>query len=205
MPKYKCPYPDCDYETEEAEDQLAAVLLQIHSTGVHNNNQATNTRTGINATAKIEKVRRPTISAAGSSEEWTYFQTRWQDYVEATKITGKDKVIQLLECCDETLRKDLTRNAGGTLTNKPIDDVMAAIRELAVREENTMVARIKLHNMRQDLDETFRSFGARLRGQASVCKLSLLRNRNQLRGQYPPRHINRWDRRQRHPTRLAQR
>ncbi|XP_046864810.1 uncharacterized protein LOC124459404 [Xenia sp. Carnegie-2017] len=89
------------------------------------------------------------------------------------KITGKDKVIQLLECCDETLRKDLTRNAGGTLTNKPIDEVMAAIRELAVREENTMVARIKLHNMRQDRDETIRSFGARLRGQASVCKFTI--------------------------------
>ena len=33
-----------------------------------------------------------------------------------------------------------------------------------------MVARVALHNMRQDRDETVRSFGARLRGQASVCK-----------------------------------
>ena len=47
---------------------------------------------------------------------------------------------------------------------------MAAIKKLAVREENTMVARVALHNMRQDRDETVRSFGARLRGQASVCK-----------------------------------
>ena len=79
----------------------------------------------------------------------------------------------LLECCDETLRKDLTRNAGGTLTNKPIDDVMAAIRKLAVREENTIVACAKLHNMRQDRDETIRSFNARLRGKASVSARSL--------------------------------
>ena len=47
---------------------------------------------------------------------------------------------------------------------------MAAIKKLAVREENTMVARVALHNMRQDRDETVRSFGARIRGQASVCK-----------------------------------
>ena len=41
------------------------------------------------------------MSAAGLREEWSYFKTRWGDYVEATKITGKDKVIQLLECCDD--------------------------------------------------------------------------------------------------------
>ena len=44
--------------------------------------------------------------------------TRWTDYAEATKVQGKDKVIQLLECCEEQLRNDLTRNAGGSLTNK---------------------------------------------------------------------------------------
>ena len=47
---------------------------------------------------------------------------------------------------------------------------MEAIKKLAVREENTMVARVQLHNMRQDHDETIRSFGARLRGQAGVYK-----------------------------------
>ena len=33
-----------------------------------------------------------------------------------------------------------------------------------------MVARVSLHNMRQNRDEPVRAFGARLRGQASVCK-----------------------------------
>ena len=33
-----------------------------------------------------------------------------------------------------------------------------------------MVARVQLHNMCQDWDETIRSFGARLRGEASICK-----------------------------------
>ena len=39
--------------------------------------------------------------------EWSYFLTRWQDYAEATKVTGKDKVVQLLECCDEQVCKRL--------------------------------------------------------------------------------------------------
>ena len=93
--------------------------------------------------------------------------------MEATKITGKDKVIQLLECCDEPLRKDLTRNAGGSLTNKSVEEVMAAIKRLTVREENTMVARVQLHNMRQDRHETIRSFGACLNGQAGICKFTI--------------------------------
>ena len=57
-----------------------------------------------------QRVKRPTISAAGSREEWTYFLTRWQEYVDATQITGKDKVLQLLECCNDNLHKDITPN-----------------------------------------------------------------------------------------------
>ena len=79
-------------------------------------------------------------------------------------------MIQLLECCDEQLRKHLTRDVGGSLTDKSTTEVMEAIKKLAVREENTMVARVQLNNMRQDRDETIRSFGARLFGQAGVCK-----------------------------------
>ena len=45
-----------------------------------------------------------------------------------------------------------------------------SIKKLAVKEENTMVAHVQLHNMRQDRDEMIRSFHARLRYQASVCK-----------------------------------
>ena len=119
---------------------------------------------------KLEKVWRPTISAAGSSEDWWYFLTRWGGYVAATNVTGKDKVIKLLECCDKQLRKALTRNAGGSLTDKTAAEVMEASKKLAVLEENTMVARVELHNMHQDQDKTICSFGAHLCGQAGVCK-----------------------------------
>ena len=49
-------------------------------------------------------------------------------------------------------------------------EVFAPMRRLAVREENTMVTRVTLQNMRQDRDEPVRAYGARLKGQASVCK-----------------------------------
>ena len=108
-----------------------------------------------------------TISAGGTSEEWTYFTSRWTDYKTATKVSGQDVVIQLLECCEESLRKDLTRNNGGSLTGKTEEAVLAAIKQLAVREENVMVSRVNMH---QDRDEPVRHFAACLRGQATVCK-----------------------------------
>lgn len=165
MPIVDCPIEGCSYQTPDLGDTIVAALLTTHCT-VHTVNLG-------NSAPKVEKVKRPSISSAGTSEEWAYFISRWNDYVQATKITGQEKVIQLLECCEETLRKDLTQSAGGSLINKPVETVIAAIKTLAVREENVMVARVTLHNMRQDRDETVRSFGARLRGQAGICKFNI--------------------------------
>ena len=167
MPVVKCPIVGCPYETADVDAILAAALINTHAT-VHSRDA-----TASAVATKTERVKRPTISSAGTSEDWSYFQSRWGDYVKATKVTGTDKVVQLLECCDEQLRKDLTRTAGGTLTGKTEEEVLAAIKKLAVREENTMVARVTLHNMRQDRDEPIRAFGARLRGQAGVCKFTV--------------------------------
>ena len=168
MPVHDSPFTACTFATNDVTDALAAVLLSVHASGAHILLAATAAPT----LAKVEKVRRPTVSAAGSNEDWSYFLSRWADYKAATKVTGKDCVIQLLECCDEELRKDLTRSAGGTLTDKTEIVVTEAIKTLAARKENTMLARVALI-MRQDRDEPIRSFGARIRGQAGVCKYTL--------------------------------
>ena len=118
----------------------------------------------------MEKVKRPTISLSGTSEDWSYFLSRWEDYKAATKLQSAECITQLLECCEEQLRRDLTRSAGGKLSDKTETELLAAMKCLAVREENLMVARLNLHTMRQDRDEPVRSFSARLRGQANVCK-----------------------------------
>ena len=129
------------------------------------------TTSGNTATsARVKKVKRPSISSAGTSEDWTYFLSRWEDYVAAAQVTGKDKIVQLLECCDDQLHKDFTRSAVSTLTNKTEENVLKYIEILAVREENVMVALVTLNSMHQDRDETICSFGGRLQGQASVCK-----------------------------------
>jgi hypothetical protein len=37
-----------------------------------------------------------------------YFLSRWKDYEEAAKMTGKDKAIKLLKRREEQLRKNIT-------------------------------------------------------------------------------------------------
>ena len=135
MVRVKCPIPACEFKTDDLDAAIVAALISTHAK-VHD--------TAVTP-AKAEKVKRPTVSSAGTSEELTYFLSRWKDYVDATKIKDKELIIQLLECCDETLRRDLTRAQGGSLTTKTEEIVLAAIRQLAGREENTMVARVTLN------------------------------------------------------------
>ena len=96
MPKHRCPFPECEYETEHVKDDT--VFHMVHSNGTH---MQTTSQPATQATAKVETLRQLTISSVGSSEEWCYFLTSWKDYAKATKLKGKDMVIQLLECCEE--------------------------------------------------------------------------------------------------------
>ena len=163
MPIYKCPVSNCKFSTEDVSDALAAVVLKIHADDKHDR------RTTTQKPAKVESVRRPVISAGGTTEEWSYFQSRWADYKLATQIEGIDLTVQLLECCDEELRKSLTQAAGGTLTHKSEDTILECIKALAIRRENKMVARVELHEMHQDEGEPIRAFAARAKGQADIC------------------------------------
>ena len=159
----QCPIDGCSYETPDLSDTIVAALITAHSS-CHNRPTS-----NVEVPSKVEKVKRPTISPAGTSEEWEYFISRWQDYKYATKISGSDTIIQLLECCDDTLRKDLTQTSGGNLISKTENEVLGLMKTLAVKEDNLMVARIILHDMHQDRDEPIRSFCARLKGQARTC------------------------------------
>ena len=156
-----CPFNGCTWAIPEGTDPgLAPVLLTTHAL-----NHQTNPR------AKPAAVKRSELTSGGTTEAWTYFLQRWRSYVTSVQLTGQDLTIQLLECCDSNLRRDVTRNAVGPL---PIEgmtekELLAAIKSLAVMAENTKVARVALSRMTQDRTEPIRAFAARLRGQAEVC------------------------------------
>ena len=154
---------------------ICYAMLYAHMQMAHNITLPPATSASTDATpaaAKPEKVKRPTISAAGTSEDFAYISQRWSEYKQACRLTGTDIVFQLLECCDEPLRKDLTR-LHGSLVGSTETDVLDKIKKLAIRQENVMVARVQLHNLTQDRDEPIRAFSARLKGQSSVCQFNV--------------------------------
>lgn len=161
-----CSAPGCTHSFGTATGQALTSLIDLHARTAHPPTAAPQP-----TNVKAEKVRRPVIASQGTTEDWTYFTSRWDQYKAATKIAGADIVYQLLETCEEALRKDLTR-CYGNLVGETEDNVLDFIRTLAIRPENVMVARVKLQSLHQERDEPVRSFVARLRGQAGVCHFS---------------------------------
>ena len=171
MTDIRCPAPGCEVTwPSTTAPEVLLKLLDIHERTTH---PAPAPITAPTATGvKAEKVKRPVISASGTTEEWTYFTQRWSEYKQATRLTGQDIIFQLLECCDEVLRKDLSRSFNN-LTSYEEPTLLGHIKSLAVRQENVMVARLQLQQMRQDRDEPARTFSARIKGQANVCQYNI--------------------------------
>lgn len=160
-----CPIPECEFKVgEEVPSDCKPAILQLHL--LHH-------QTELNATtaAKAAKLKLPSISVGSSTEDWSYFLSRWGTYKSATKLSGTEVTVQMLECCDDALRRDLTRVHRNSISDMNETALLGAIKRLAVIEESTLVSRYKLHNLRQDIDEPIRSYAARIRGQAHICKL----------------------------------
>ena len=148
-----CPIEECTYTTGDNEAAQAIALFTVHG---YSHAPAACQQ------AKPDKLSRPKVSKESTSEDWEYFITRLDAYKTATRIADHDATLQLLECCEDSLRKDLHRSHSD----------MAAIKNLAAKAENAMVSRMTLLTMTQDREEGVRSFAVRLRGQAKICKFS---------------------------------
>ena len=162
----ECPITDCDYTATHAEVAVVGDLLSVHAT-VH-----ATVPWSLDANAKIEKLKRPTVALAGTGVAWSYVITRWGEYNTRTKLIGPDIVAQLLECRDDELRKDLIRTTGKSLTNSDEKYVLVVMNVLAVRSENTMAAQVALSYVRLGHAGPIRLFYARISGHAGRARES---------------------------------
>ena len=78
----------------------------------------------------------------------------------------------LFHCCDDDLMSDLMRDVQDDVSGMAEADLLAAIKRLAVKEESTLVHRIKLSKLTQAPGTPIRTFLAALRGQASLCQFT---------------------------------
>ena len=166
MAPIKCPRKNCEWTTEDNPIDICGQLLRIHG-DEHNVTDMSS-----NQPNKTEKMDKPTIEKGCNLEGWAFFQSEWNDFKLLTKPSKQDISLILLQCCQAELKKDL-RRSHANLGSKDEDFVMAAIKERAVPVENIVVSRVALLQMKQDADESVRSYEARLKGQANVCNYSL--------------------------------
>ena len=124
----RCPVPRCEktWEATPPESVLTR-LMDFHSIHVHP--LAPTDAPSRMPAAKAEKMRRPTLTSGINSEDYNYFLQRLTQYKTAALLSGTDIIFQLLECCDEDLRKDHER------TSRSETSVLEFIHHLAVKKK----------------------------------------------------------------------
>ena len=167
-----CTSTNCQYKTPALPHQYAFQQMDNHRADAH---PAAPQAQPVNTTAtapKPEKVQRPTFDIDQTTEKWEYYKSRWVNYKTATGITGNAIIIQLLETCSEKLRFAMFQ-ADSKINERTEDEILSAMKRLAVKEENTMVSRLNLHNIHQEPGEHISNFVARLKGQAELCRFEI--------------------------------
>ena len=157
-----CPLEDCEFKTQDVEPAVVAVLLQIHATS----------HTASGGAAKGPKLDRPRIDMGADEEVWNTFLLRWKNFRIGSTIGDNTASVQLLQCAGDDLSEMLLK-ADPQISTRPIDNVLAAMKSLAVIPVAKGIVRAELMQMHQANDESFRAFAAKVRGKAETCGFSL--------------------------------
>ena len=161
----QCPVPNCSYETGTFPQMVAVTLLSTHAT-VHSAPSLPK------PTQHGPKLQRPQIDIGVSAEEWKLFESRWKLFQKSSDIASQDRAIQLFQCASEQLGDAILR-LNNDVSEKSEDELLATMKSLAVIPVATMVLRAELFAMKQNRDEAFRAFFARVRGKADICSYML--------------------------------
>ena len=167
MPSITCPVEGCGWLSDNLEAAFVAVLtqqLQMHDKSAHSPPPVENHRL---------KIDPPEIGVGANPEEWSTFKREWSLYKTGTNIPNSKLATALFHCGNKDLRQDLLRDLRDDVAAMTEDDLLAAMRRLAVKEESALVHRMKLSKMTQAPGTSIRTFLANLRGQATLCSYTV--------------------------------
>ena len=157
-----CPIPGCAFATQEVG---AAAILTVHN----NMHIAAPPPAPAPAPSRGPKLKRPKLALNSTNEDWNAFFRRWESFRLGSGIQGATASGQLLECTSEQLGNIVLR-ADSNFTTKPLNDALQMLKSVAVIPVALGVLRAEIFAMKQDPDETFRTFSARVQGKAEVCE-----------------------------------
>lgn len=171
MPQLTCPVTDCQWVSQDLAADFAQALteaLRMHDRDVHSTPTAATTALAAPPPNTHRKLRLdpPRITAGSELDQWSAFTRQWNMYKTGMEIPDNMCAIALFYCCDEDLRTDIMRDIAGDVSAMTETALLAAMKRLAVKEESTLVHRIKLNQMTQPPGTGIRTFLASLRGQA---------------------------------------
>ena len=161
VPECSWTYP-CSYSSQECMELIKMHMEYCHRSGAPVATSGT----------KAPKFDAPTIDAGLDEEAWVSFTLRWKQYCRGTNISRDLQSLQLFQCATESLG-NLLLKSNPNITDCPPELVLQELRRLAVIPKAKLVSRAELMKMKQDNDELFRTFAARVQGKASVCGFSV--------------------------------
>ena len=162
-----CTFPTCEYKTEDVSEGLAIALLTNHSL-THQYNSPSNAGPSLPPVPRGPKLERPKVNIGVSTEEWNVFTRRWEVFRTGSGIDDASAPSQLFQCAETELGDSLLKANPNAATSN-LHDLLTAMRSLAVIPVATGVLRTELLILRQERDEPFRAFTARVRGKAETC------------------------------------
>ena len=162
MASLQCEAPGCG-EVKKAEDMATCVaLMQLHQRNVHDGPPPEQRQ-------KAPPLNRPSLQQGITDEDWESFSRRWDLFNQSTSLTPRQVVAQLLACCEPELETTLFRE-DPKISEKSEAEIMAAMKRLAVLSVALSARRTALLKTVQEPGERVRTYVARLRGLANVCR-----------------------------------
>ena len=161
-----CAYPGCAFQSEDAPEAVACVILQAfsHAAPGPNFNRAP---------SEGPKLTRPSIDVGASLEVWNVFSHRWQKFMQGSGTDEASATAQLFQCASQSLGDSLLK-LDAEIVSKPLLELLSAMHRLAVIPLATGVLRSDLMQMRQLKNERFCAFAARVRQSRHMCVYSWL-------------------------------
>ena len=167
----KCSVPDCTFATADVSEPLAIALLTNHNLAHQNPAPAVVNDAPTPATTRGPKLERPKVDVGVTVEEWNVFRRRWEVFRSGSGIDESSAPSQLFQCAGTDLGDSLLK-ANPNAATETLPQLLAAMRFLAVIPVATCVLGTELLQLRQERDEPFRAFTAKVRGRAETCSYS---------------------------------
>ena len=128
----KCGFTGCSYTTGDLPESLANSALNSHAQShiaTHRDQEGTNSQD------KSEKVQRPILPMACTSEDWDYWFCEWENYKITSGMKDTNIVAQLMACGEETLRRNIYRTHGNMVGKTDIKVLEMMRKNSALKEQ----------------------------------------------------------------------